>query len=933
MSSALEAGTRVSVVAAIVVNEPTDLPDTLAAVRRQVYEPAKACIVGGGAAARRLAEAEEVEWLPNLGNLIEGTDADTSYLWILHEGTVPRPDALHALVRDAERVGAGIAGSKVLRRDDPSALLSVGFATDVFDVAYTGLDSSERDQGQYDVVRDVAAVSGSSMLIRRDLARGLGGPDRLMSPQPAAIDLCQRARLRGSRVVVVPSSEVLAPEASLRSDGWRDDAGRIRAMMKAYGPLTLLWVIPLDIIVALVAAVMAPFAGRWTLFASLRAGLWNLASLPSTFRARRQARHGRAVGDQELFRYQRRGSATLQELGSEIATRVRHRLPGEDRFSFEALGRDLRQPAIVTGVIAVFFVLLATRSIWPSGLPAVGSSLPFPTGGLDAIREYAGGWNPAGLGSIEAVRPLIGIVGVLETVLLDNRRLAEYAMTTGAFVLGIWGTTRLLRTWGIGPVAGILGGVTLVAGSAAQGIATATQIGTLVGLGILPWALRVPLARWPRTMWGRIGRVAGAGWLIALMAALAPALLILPLTALLVWAIVNVRDGGAWRAAGIAALGTAVATPLLLPWLGAADLEAFLETGTAFWDPPLVFAVAAGLAALAAVVVAPTRLALVAGWGAILAAGGTLLARSADLGWGTEVENVGLAAAALGLAAIVGASLETITRRADVVGWRRLVGGLGAAAAILVTVSAVAVLVPGRAGLPGDEFHDVLDFTLSRPGDAAASRVLMLGPPDDLPGESRQIQGAGYRVVSAPMPSLDEVWLGAPLAGDDALRAALDRVIATDTVRAGEELAPFGIRWIVIMGESEVGGDPETRAWIDVLSTQLDLIPLGGGLRQPTYANEAEPAARAIADDGNLWIHATAGYAGPSDPGRLVVAENANSRWGPGDWAQIEWANSVSAETGEASFREIQNRRLQAILAAIGFAVLVGLSWWGRRSS
>ena len=932
MSSVLEAETRVSVVAAIVVHEPADLPDTLAAVRRQVYEPARACIVGGGTAARLLAEAEAVEWLPALGNLIDGTDSETSYLWILHEGAVPRPDALRALVRDAERVDAGVAGSKILSKDDPNVLLSVGIATDVFDVPYTGLDPQERDQGQYDVVRDVAAVSGESMLIRRDLARGLGGPDRHLSSEPAAIDLCQRARLRGSRVVVVPSSEVLYPASGVRGERWRDEAGRIRAVMKAYGPLTLMWVLPLDIIVVLVAAVMAPFAGRWTLFSSIRAGLWNFAYLPSTVRARRQARRGRAVGDQELFRYQRRGSATLRELGTEIATRVRHRLPGEDRFSFEALGRDLRQPAIITGVLAVLFVLLATRSIWPSGIPAVGYSLPLPASGLDAVREYAGGWNPAGLGSVEALRPLIGVTGLIETVLLDNRRLAEYVLVTGTFLLGIWGTTRLLRTWAIGPVPGIIAGVVLVAGSAAQGIGSATQLGTLVALGILPWALRVPLARWPRTIWGRLGRVAAAGWVIALTAALSPPLLLLPVTALLLWAIVNVRDGAAWRAVGVAAAGTLLAVPLLLPWLGIADLEAFLEQGAAFWEPPVVFAAAAAVAALAVILVAPTRLALVAGWGAILAAGGTLLARSADLGWGAEVENVGLAGAALGVAAVVGASLETISRRDEVSGWRRFVAGFGSAAAILVSLAVVVVLVPGRAGLPGDEYHDALDFTVGRPGEAAASRVLMLGPPDLLPGDARLVQGAGYRVVSAPMLSLDEAWLSSPLAGDDALRSALERVIAADTVRAGEELAPFGIRWIVIMGDLGTGGDSETLAWLDVLSTQLDLVPLGGGLRFPTYANEAEPAVRALADDGTAWIHSTSGYSGPPDPGRLVLAENANARWGPGEWAQVEWANSVSAEQGEASFRQIQDRRLQAMLAALGFVVLVGLSWWGRRS-
>ena len=119
-----------------------------------------------------------------------------------------RPDALEALVYESERVDAAIAGSKLIAIEDTTKLLSVGVATDVFDTPYRGLDDGEIDAGQYDVVRDVAAVDVASMLIRRDIARGIGGLDPLLPPGAASIDVCQRARIVGGRVVVVPSSEV-----------------------------------------------------------------------------------------------------------------------------------------------------------------------------------------------------------------------------------------------------------------------------------------------------------------------------------------------------------------------------------------------------------------------------------------------------------------------------------------------------------------------------------------------------------------------------------------------------------------------------------------------------------------------------------------------------------------------------------------------------
>ena len=119
-------------------------------------------------------------------------------------------------------------------------LLAVGVATDVFSAPYTGLQDDEVDQEQYDVIRDVAAVTGASMLVRRDLYRGLGGVDRALASNAAAIDLCQRARLRGARVVVAPASEVLYQGPDPTPD-WRERAGEIRSMIKAYGPVTLLW--------------------------------------------------------------------------------------------------------------------------------------------------------------------------------------------------------------------------------------------------------------------------------------------------------------------------------------------------------------------------------------------------------------------------------------------------------------------------------------------------------------------------------------------------------------------------------------------------------------------------------------------------------------------------------------------------------------------
>lgn len=894
-----------------------------------MYETQRVIVVGGDKDTRRLATARGVEWIAGSGGLIAAC-GDVSYLWFVLGGVRPRPDALEALVAGQTRLDASVSGSKILDEEDPDRLLSSGFATDVFETPYTGLDEDERDQGQYDVVRDVAAVAGQSTLIRMDLVRGLGGPDAAMAPYAAAVDLCQRARLRGARVIVVPSSEVLAHDDSREVDQWRERAGRIRAMIKVYGPMTLLWALPMAFLSGFVQSFLSLFLGRWRFFHWLRSWLWNLFMLPDTLRGRRAARKGRVVGDAELFRYQISGSVALKSVVTELSDRIRLRLPGEDRLSIETVGDELRRPSFIVGAAALVFVLLAARSIWSLGLPAVGYSLPFGDSGPSAISAYAGGWNPAGLGSVEPLRPFIALTGLVQTILLDSRHLAEYALTAGSWLLGIWGVVRLLRTWGIGAVAGTLAGIVYVSGPAAQAVAQETAVGVAIAIGLIPWSMRFALAPFPASWVARVGRIAAVAVLAGVTAALAPLTLAVPVVVLLVWAVLNLTDAAAWRAVGVSLIGAVLAVPLLFPWLGTADLHRFVTDGDAYWVLPGVTAVVAGIAAAAALVAAPQRLALVAGWGAIVAVSGAFLARSAGLGSGREIESVSLAAVSLGVGLIIGPSFEAITRVREVGGWRRIVAGIAVAASVFLVAASAVTILGGRAGYPGDEYREAFTFSAARPGDPTASRILVLGAPGNLPGDDRIIDGAAYRLVSAPMPESWETYLPAARVGDDALAETLQTIIDGQTKRAGELLAPFGVRWVVVLAETE--RDPFADAWRTIFVGQLDLVPLGGGLSNTTFENEAENAVRSISAEGSSWTRAGTGYEGTSEFGvGLEVRENANDRWGPGEWEQIGWGNGLTAAAGWVGFEPIEARRLQAIGAAVWLAALVGIAWTGRR--
>jgi hypothetical protein len=913
-----------AVATVVVAESAARLRACLSAVERQVYGPAQVFVVGGDEAVRAVAGEHEALWRPHLRAVIGALAPETVYVWLLRDRARPRPDALGALVGDGARVDASVAGSKVLDATDPTVLVSVGYATDIFDAPYSGLQSGELDQQQYDVIRDVAAVSSASMLVRLDLFRGLGGLDPAMAPMSASVDFCQRARLRGARVVVVPSSEVLY-EGREASAGWRERAGEVRAMQKAFSPVTLLWAVPLAFLSGLAESVAGPFLGRWPLFGFLGGWLWNLLCLPSTVAARWRARRGRVVGDEELFRYQTGGSARLKAMYEQGLERLRARFPEGvlSGFSdaFEAGQQRLRRPAVMVALAVIAFALAATRSIWAGHLPIVGFSLPPPESASAALGAYAGGWNPAGLGSPEVLRPEVAATAVLQTILLGHGGLAVAVLTVAAFLGGAFGTGRLLRVWGVGPVAGYLAGTVLMAGPAALALAGDGAWAPMVALGAVPWAAAGALAPWPQRWRGRIGRVAGVILATGLVGAFAPAALPVPAAAVLLWALVG--RGRRWPAALLALGGAVLAVPLLMPWVVYADLGALYTAGpAAFWEPTWIAFVALG-AVLFTVGAGDGAMSAVAGWGGLLAAAGAVLARGGDLGLGREAGQAGLMAAALGVAAVAGAALEAGARRRELGGLRGAAGAVAALAAVVLVGGTVALAVPGRAGLPEDRYTDVLAFATA--GGGPVSRVLLFGPHEDLPGTSRDLEGLGYRVLTPPYLASWHAYLNEPRLGDEALRRLLDDLLGGEVRRAGERLAAFGIGWVAFTEPSPLEA---------IFEAQLDMVPLRG-LDVPTFRNEVA-GAEAVGPGGTAWLRDGTGYRRPDGgaAGPVYVAVNADYRWGPGEWSQIGWANQVDTAGPEARFAGHGQRRDLALAAAAWLAALValvGVGWWGRK--
>jgi GT2 family glycosyltransferase len=887
------------VAALVVVHEGSSLPEALEAVGRQVYEPQSVIVVGGGAPDPDSGQ----RWAPTVADALEALEESITHVWVLHDDSIPRPDALGALVREAERSGAELAGAKILQAGQPGRLESVGLATDVFEVPASGLDDSEVDQEQYDVLRDVAFVAGSSMLVDRAALMRVGGPDPLLEPITAALDLCQRIRLSGGRVVVVPSAEVLhdgtcAPESS----PWRVEAGRLRAMLQAYSLVTLAWVVPLNFVLGLLEALISPLFGRWRLTGFVHAWAWNLRHLPSTIARRRLV--PRAVGDGELFRFQVPGSARLTRFWQRTADRANRLATSEQARTFGSLvetgGETVRRPIVASLISGVSFALIATRQLWFDGVASVGYALAPPSSVGAALQSYAGGWNPSGLGSPEPLRPAIGLASLVQVALVGSSGLVLPAIVSACAVAGVVGVARLLGPFGVRAAARYLGGVFLIAGPAVRVLSGEGVWQGLVALAALPWALAVLLHR----RHTRAAIAAGA-LLTAVGAAASPLFLVLPTAALGLWALVDSRL--ILRHLGRSVAAALLAIPALLPWFGAIDDVGFLfEAGPDFfWSPSQWVVAAVVLLTGSLIAAAPDALFRLSAWGALLAGFGALLARSGGFGWGTDPGTAGIVAAGLGMAILVGAGFEVGARTFEAVDSRRYLRVVSAVTAAALLIGTVTVALPGRLGFPSEGLTDTLSFT----AEGGPSRALLIGAEQAMPGGGRELtEFLRYRVVSAPEPSMLEAWPTQPREGDDVLEVAVAAAISGTSFRLGQELAEFGIGWVVVLGD----GDPPV-----ALDAQLDLARLAVPAIRAYQVEGVAP--RAVDSEGTAWLASSGDFVGPARELTVRIADNADRRWGE-RWAADGWANLVTTDEGVIEFGPI---------GALRRAALVSLIWLG----
>jgi GT2 family glycosyltransferase len=833
--------------------------------------------------ASRVVDVPAATGLPGAvqaGLRVDAADR-ADYVLILHDDTALEPEAVAGMVQAAERVeGVGVVGPKVVDWDDPRVLREVGQSTDRFGYPYSPLEEDEIDHGQYDRVREVLFVSSCAMLVSRAALRRAGPPDERLAPFHEDLDFCWRARLAGFRVLMSPRARARHRGASLRGeriDGPRADRVRLyaeraslAAMLKNYGLLSLVWVLPLYAVQAAVKAATWAISRRFDeTWQVVGAWGWNLVHLPGTIRRRIRAQAVRSVPDRSVRRYMapagvrlRRwvevAGALLRRRGLESTAQAAVPVDEEEELELPTLGARTVSVARAHPV-ATAWVLLATLALVAYrhlvGHPPLegGAIAAFPSGPSGFFAELVSGVRTTGLGGADPASPALGMLGVLSAVLLGSTAIAQKLLLTLLPPLAGIGMYRsvMRRTGERVPAllaAACYGLSAVVLWAFSQG-----RIPALVLLAAAPSLLdRLDRAFGPRPTGSRVRFVVESGLVLAVAASFFPGAVLA--FAVLFLAVLLVPDaGGRVRgiplAAAVLVTGAVLALPVLIdaaagpgPGLGSTagspDFGALVRLSPG--DAPGSWAVgwflpAAALLSLTVVERLRRRAAVRM---TVAAVAGVYLAWLSAAGYlpaALSNPSAYLAVAAVGECVLVGLGVATLLemgRRSF--GYRQLAG---VATTALVTGGLVLqALVAGIGGWDVGPRRLPPAWPLAASGSPAGGpyRVLWVGarggdpfPPPG--GDAVATASAGgvtlrYALTGRNGVTALDTGRGSAGPGWRYLERTLDQILTGTTTHGGALLGPLSVGYVVAAADDlpDAAG-----ARLDA-QVDLDLVPAGG---------------------------------------------------------------------------------------------------------
>jgi GT2 family glycosyltransferase len=920
------------VVAVLVTSEAGPwLEETLAALAAQDYPNFSVLVIDEASAqdptsrvaavlptayVRRLATKQGFAAAAN--QVLEVVEGASLFLFC-HDDIAPEPDAVSQLVEEAFRSNAGVVGPKLVDWDAPDCLLQVGMAVDKTGAPAVLVERGELDQEQHDAVRDVFLVPGACTLVRADLFAALGGFDPAMTLYGEDLDLCWRAQVAGARVVIAPAARVRHLEAM--TQGLRGEPmgqrhlrdlqrelqlrHRLRAVLKNYGLLHLLRVLPQLLVLATAEAVYGLFSGRRaTSRAIVGSWRWNVQRLGELRAARAALKAQRLLPDSEVRRLQVRGSARFTAF-------VRGQMASGDRGrAWSVAGLDVagslrrrRLPIIVWSAVTLV-LLIGTRGLLTGRLPVVGQLAPFPGSPFGFLGHFASDWRVTGLGSRAPAPAGFGLLGLAGLVVLGAMGTLQKVLVLGLIPVGAAGAYHLGRSLE-SQRARLVAGVVYLALPLPYDALARGRWGGLVAYAAMPWIIGL-LARagglapfGTGTRLNPVTHVLPLGVVLALSAAIVPA--ILPVTvvvglALLAGSVLAGELEGAGRALVAAAAASIVAAVLLVPWIldlvlpgsgwagltGVAlpagrglGLGATLRLQTGFLGgAPLGWAVLVA-ATLPLLIGRDWRLAwAIRLWTVALVMWGLVWA--GGRGWlpvPLPAPDVLLAPAAVAMAVCV--ALGLVAFQVDLpgyrFGWRQVASTVAAVAVVAAALPVLRAAVDGQWNMPSRDIGQLLSWMPAQRS-SGDFRVLWLGDPEVLPLDGWQLsRGLAYATSWNGASSAIDLWPGSDSGATQLIADAVTVARHDETRRLGHLLAPMAVRYVVVPTRSAPGATgkalPPPADVPPALSQQVDLRLLQSDDSLSVYENAAWAPARF-----RLPAEATAG----SRSGGLAAAGSAD---------------------------------------------------------
>jgi GT2 family glycosyltransferase len=791
------------------------------------------------------------------------------YVLLLHDDTALDPAAIAALVEAAERVeGVGIVGPKILDWDQPRVLREIGLSTDRFGYPYSPLEDGEIDQGQYDRIREVLYVSSCAMLVSKDAWARIGPPDERLSPAQEDLDFCWRARLAGFRVLMTPKAVARHRGAGGRGEREATMPARLRyhtervalaSLLKNYGLLTLVWILPLYFVQGLVrVAVFAATRRFQDAYQVLAAWAWNVVHLPGTLRRRVRVQAVRSVPDRSVRRSMAPAWIRLRRWGQTAAQTL---LPGtREEQEEEPIPRRVQvlriartHPVATAWGLAIVVGALAYRDLLGASRLTGGGLGAFPGSPTGFFRELLSGLRHTGLGGNHAASPALGVLGVGSILTLGSPALLQKVLLLGLPAVAAAGCYRAVRnvtkeTLPAAVAASCYALSSIVLWGVSEG-----RLPVLVFLAGMPWlcgkvtqpfepGFGVPVGRW----------LAGTGIGLAVLGSFFPGSILAAGVVMATATLVPVPGFRRARGMLFGLLGAAVAALLALPvtlelirggaggmadHAGRAEFGALarlsLGGGPGSW-PTGFFLPAAALFALMFVSKGVGRVALRATLMVLLSLYLAWLAAAGYLPDALSNPAAYLGLAGFGMALLVGLGLTDLLRGVGQASFGHRQLGAGVMAMVLAVGLGGQALqaAAGSWAVGGPQRVEPAYALVDQP--PITFRVLWIG---DLPGDAFPAPGglpdgtvaagpATIRYAIRDPGGASALDVGRPSSGVGyrALESALSQILAGETHHGGALLAPFAIRFVVART-----GDLSSAAYRRLArQVDLDQIPTKG---------------------------------------------------------------------------------------------------------